>query len=141
MNVLILLAAQSLFAGTAPDDPLPKFGDLEPSARSMGGNHEPYPWLGLEAVGLWSNFESGLRIKDAWGGGGDATIMLDYGKKAFLGFRVGYLGWNSRTEDIVPEEGVWVRQYRVGIIGAFQFRFLELRIGATTGGYRFRRET
>ena len=138
MNAVILLALQSLFAGTAPDDPLPKFGDLEPRVD----HNEPYPWLGIQPMALWTNFESGLRIKDKWGVGADATLTLDYGKKSFLGFTLGYAGWNTRTEgNSVPSEGVWVRQYRVGIFGAFQFRFLELKIGANTGGYRFRRES
>lgn len=142
MNVVIFLALQSLFAGTAPDDPLPKFGDLEPPAASVQGKGEPYPWLGLEAMAVWTNFESGLRLKDTWGYGGDVTVTLDYGKKAFLGFRAGYLGWNTRTNgNAVAEDGVWVRQYRVGIFGAFDFRFLELRIGAVTGGYRYRKDT
>jgi hypothetical protein len=141
MNVVMLLAVQSLFAGTAPDDPLPKFGDLEPPAVARQDRGEPYPWLGLEAMAVWTNFESGLRIKDVWGFGGDATLTLDYGKRSFLGFRAGYVGWNTRTVgNSVPADGVWVRQYRIGIFGAFQFRFMELRIGATTGGYRYRRE-
>jgi hypothetical protein len=141
MNVVVLLAVQSLFTAAAPDDPLPKFGDLEPPVASVQGKGEPYPWLGLEAMAVWTNFESGLHIKDTWGYGGDATVTLDYGKKAFLGFRAGYVGWNTRNDgSSVPEAGVWVRQYRIGVFGAFQFRFLELRIGATTGGYRYRRE-
>jgi hypothetical protein len=141
MNVVMLLAVQSLFAGTMPDDPLPKFGDLEPPAASEQGPSEPYPWLGVEAMAVWTNFSSGLRINDTWGYGGDATVTLDYGKKAFLGFRAGYVGWNTRNEgNAVPEASVWVRQYRIGVFGAFQFRFLELRIGAVTGGYRFRRD-
>ena len=141
MNVVIFLAVQSFFAGSAPDDPLPRFDDLEPPSAFLQGKGEPYPWLGIEAMAVWTNFESGLRIKDVWGYGADATLTLDYGKKAFLGFRMGYVGWNTRTEgSAVPEAGVWVRQYRIGVFGAFQFRFLELRIGATTGGYRYRRE-
>jgi hypothetical protein len=141
MNVVVLLAVQSLFAGTVPDDRLPRFDDLEPSVSSMQPAREPYPWLGLEAMAVWTNFESGLRIKDTWGYGGDVTVTLDYGKKAYLGFRAGYVGWNTRTEgNAVPADGVWVRQYRIGVFGAFDFRFLELRIGAVTGGYRYRRD-
>ena len=140
MNVVMVLALQSLFAGTPPEDPLPKFGDLEPPA-SAHVRKEPYPWLGLEAMAVWTNFESGLHLKDTWGYGGDFTVTLDYGKTAFLGFRAGYIGWNTRNEgNSVPEAGVRVRQYRLGIFGAFQFRMLELRIGATAGGYRYRRE-
>jgi hypothetical protein len=141
MNVVLLLAVQSLFAGAAPEESLPKFGDLEPRASSMQPQEEPYPWLGLEAMAVWTNFDSGLRIKNAWGFGGDATVTLDYGKRAFLGFRLGYVGWNTRTDGTaVPADSVWVRQYRLGIFGAFQFRFMELRIGAVAGGYRFRRD-
>ena len=92
MNVVVLLAVQSLLAGI-PDDRLPRFDDLEPSASSMQPVKEPYPWLGIEAMGVWTNFESGLRIKDTWGYGGDFTVTLDYGKKAYLGFRAGYVGY------------------------------------------------
>jgi len=141
MNVLILLTLQSVLATASTDDPLPRFDDLESPAVSAQPQGEPYPWLGLEAMAVWTNFESGLRIKDVWGYGADFTVTLDYGKKSYLGFRAGYLGWNTRTDaSSVPEDGVWVRQYRIGIFGAFNFRFLELRIGATTGGYRYRRD-
>lgn len=136
MNALILLAVQSLFAGTPPEDPLPKIGDLE----TRSAEAEPYPWLGIEVLALRTSFEGGLHIEDRWGYGADATVTLDYGKKSFLGFRLGYIGWNTRTENGVVEESVWVRQYRIGIFGAFQFRFLEFKIGANTGGYRFRRD-
>src|SRR5262245_15218556 len=134
MNVLVMLAVQSLLAGAIPDDPLPRFDDLETPMSATQARGEPYPWLGLEAMAVWTNFESGLRIKNTWGYGGDATVTLDYGKKAFLGFRAGYLGWNTRNEgNAVPADSVWVRQYRIGLFGAFQFRFLELRIGALAG--------
>ena len=143
MNAIVLLAVQSLFGGSAlsaPDDPLPKFGELE-TPVSAQGRHEPYPWIGVEAMYVRTNFESGIRINDAWGLGADATITLDYGTRSFLGFRFGYVGWNTRTDDdSIAEESVWVRQYRVGLFGAFQARFLEFRIGAVTGGYRFRRD-
>lgn len=138
MNALILFAVQSLFSAPAPETELPKFSELEPLAAAK----EPYPWLGLRSMALWTGFGAGLHIEDAWGYGADATVTLDYGKTAYLGFAVGYVGWNTRTEPSagIPKDSVWVRQYRVGIFGSFNFRFLEVGIAANTGGYRYRRD-
>ncbi len=76
-----------------------------------------------------------------WGYGADATVTLDYGPRAFLGFRAGYIGWNTRVE-IVPgvEKSAMIRQYRLGVYGQFPFRFLEVGIGANVGGFRIRRD-
>lgn len=138
MNALMLFAVQSLFSAPAPEADLPKFGDLEPPVVAK----EPYPWLGIRPMALWTGFEGGLHIENSWGYGADATVTLDYGKRAFLGFSVGYVGWNTRTEPSpgIPDDGVWVRQYRVGIFGTFNLRFLEIGIAANTGGFRFRRD-
>jgi hypothetical protein len=82
-------------------------------------------------------------VKSAWGFGADALVTLDYGTRAVLGFRAGMIGWNTRSEAIstIPSAGTEVRQYRVGIYGQFPFRFLEIGIGANTGGYRYRRDS
>ncbi|MBI3855416.1 MAG: hypothetical protein HY293_06970 [Planctomycetes bacterium] len=137
MSILMVLAVQSLLASPSADEELPKFGYYEPRI----GHGEPYPWIGIEPMALWTSFEGGLHVRNVWGFGADATVTLDYGTRAFLGFRLGYLGWNTRTDGSagLPAEGVRIRQYRVGVFGSFPFRFLEFGIGANVGGYRFRR--
>jgi hypothetical protein len=137
MNALMLLLVQSLLPGTYPDEELPKFSELERAEKP-----EIYPWIGIEPLAVWTSFESGLHVKSSWGFGADALVTLDYGTRAFLGFRAGVIGWNTRTQasTAIPAEGVTVRQYRVGVYGQFPFRFMELGIGANVGGYRFRRE-
>lgn len=139
MNILMVVLVQSLGSGAVLEERLPRFGELEPQME----RREIYPWIGIQPIALWTGFDSGLRVKDGWGVGADATVTLDYGTSAFLGFRLGALGWNTRTEEdlpAVPDKGVQVRQYRVGIFGAFPFRFMEVGIGANVGAYRFRRD-
>jgi hypothetical protein len=141
MNVLLLVLAQSLGSSAFLEEPLPRFGDLEPPVHQMKG-HEVYPWIGIQPIAVWTAFDGGLRIKDDWGFGADVTVTLDYGTHAFLGFRLGCIGWNSHTEPRpgIPDDMVQVRQYRIGIFGSFPFRFMEVGIGANVGGYRFRRD-
>jgi len=139
MNSLLLALAQTLFPGPAPDTDLPRSFDLE---RVEPMERQPiYPWIGIEPVAVWTAFDSDLDLKNVWGYGADATVTLDYGTRAFLGFRAGYIGWNSRVE-ISPgvEKAAWVRQYRLGVYGQFPFRFLEIGVGANVGGFRFRRD-
>lgn len=138
MNVLMLLLAQTLLADTAVEERLPRLHEPEPAMD----RHAAYPWLGIQPMAVWTSFESGLHVKDAWGGGADARVTLDYGTNALLGFRLGALGWHTRTEPRpgVPAAGVDVRQYRIGVFGQFPFRFMEFEVGANVGGYRFRRE-
>lgn len=139
MNILILATLQTLLAGPGADRDLPRTLDLdymEPRER------QPiYPWLGIEPVALWTAFDHDWDVKNVWGYGADATVTLDYGTRAFLGFRAGYIGWNTRVE-IAPgvEKSTWIRQYRIGIYGQFPFRFLEIGVGANVGGYRIRRD-
>jgi hypothetical protein len=141
MNVVMLLLLQSsLLSGPFPDEDLPRFGDLE--QQVVKHHAEPYPWIGIEPLSVWTAFESGLHIQDAWGFGADAKVTLDFGKKALFGFRFGCLGWNTRTDSSpgIPNTGVTVREYRMGIYGEFPVRFLEFGLGANFGAYRFRRE-
>lgn len=138
MSVLTMVLVQSLLSGPISEDRLPKFGELEPQME----RHEVYPWLGVQAIAVWTAFDTDLRIEDGWGFGADFTVTLDYGTSAFLGFRAGVIGWNGDTE--LPanavNHGVDARQYRIGIFGTFPFRFMEFGIGANVGGYRFRRD-
>lgn len=137
MNLCFLLLVQSAFGGSLADKPLPRFSD--PGQMEV---REVYPWIGIEPMAVYTGFESGLHLDNAWGFGADAFVTLDYGTGAFLGFKMGALGWNTRTDSSagIPSQGVEVRQYRVGVYGQFPFRFLEVGIGANTGGYRFRRD-
>ena len=139
MNVLMMVLVQSLGSGAFLEEPLPRFGDLEPPQMER---HEVYPWMGVQPMGVWTSFGSGLRIKDSFGYGADAAVTLDYGTNAFLGFRLGALAWNTRTDPRpgTPEDAVKVRQYRVGVFGSFPFRFMEVGVGANVGAYRFRRD-
>ena len=139
MNALLLALAQTLLAGPAPDADLPRSFDLD---RVEPLEKQPvYPWLGIEPVAVWTAFDHDWDVKNVWGYGADATVTLDYGTRAFLGFRAGYIGWNTRVE-IAPgvEKSAWIRQYRLGVYGQFPFRFLEVGIGANVGGYRIRRD-
>lgn len=139
MNILLLAAVQTLFSSPAADHDLPREFDLE---RTEPVERQPiYPWLGIQPVALWTTFDSDLEVDNTWGFGADVTVTLDYGTQAFLGFRAGYIGWNTRVE-IAPgvDKGAWIRQYRLGVFGQFPFRFLEIGIGANVGGYRFRRD-
>lgn len=139
MNVLLLAAVQTLFSSPATDTDLPRSLDLEVLAPR---ERQPvYPWIGIEPVALWTAFDHDLDVKNVWGYGADATVTLDYGTRAFLGFRAGYIGWNTRVE-IAPnvEKSCWIRQYRIGVYGQFPFRFMEFGIGANVGGFRFRRD-
>jgi hypothetical protein len=137
MTAIAIVICQVLGSTGTHEEELPKIGDLVQEQRG-----EVFPWFGVEPMAVWTSFDSGLHVKDSWGYGVDATVTLDYGNRAFLGFRAGVLGWNTRTEAsiAIPAEGVTVRQYRIGVFGEFPIRFLELGIGANVGGYRFRRE-
>jgi hypothetical protein len=139
MNVLILAALQSLFSGPPADGDLPRSLDLE--ITEPREKQPIYPWLGIEPVAVWTAFDSDWDVKNVWGYGADATVTLDYGTRAFLGFRAGYIGWNTRVE-IAPgfEKSTWIRQYRIGVFGQFPFRFMEVGVGANVGGYRIRRD-
>jgi hypothetical protein len=139
MNALLLALAQTLLAGPAPDADLPRSFDLE---RMEPMERQPiYPWIGIEPLAVWTAFDHDLHVKDVWGYGADLTVTLDYGTQAFLGFRVGYIGWNTRVETAPGAEySAWIRQYRIGIFGSFPFRFMEVGIGANVGGYRLRRD-
>jgi len=135
MNALLLALAQTLLAGPGVDADLPRSFDPE---RVEPMEKQPvYPWIGIEPLAVWTAFDSDLHVKNVWGYGADLTVTLDYGTRAFLGFRAGYIGWNTRVE-MAPgvEHSAWIRQYRIGVFGSFPFRFLEVGIGANVGGYR-----
>ena len=139
MNILILVAAQALFSGPGSEPDLPR--SFDPELAEPKERQPIYPWLGIEPVAVWTAFDSDLHVKNVWGYGADGTVTLDYGTRAFLGFRAGYIGWNTRVETAPGvHRGAWIRQYRVGIYGEFPFRFLEFGIGANVGGYRFHRD-
>jgi hypothetical protein len=139
MNILLLAAVQTLFSAPAGDADLPRSFALE--VAEPFERQPVYPWLGIEPVALYTAFDHDLDLKDTWGFGADLTVTLDYGTNAFLGFRVGYIGWNTRVETAPGvDHSAWVRQYRIGVYGQFPFRFLEFGIGANLGGYRFRRD-
>ena len=140
MSILTMVLVQSLFSGAYTEDRLPTIGEMEPAAQM--DKHEVYPWIGIQPMAVFTAFGSDLRIDDGWGYGADITVTLDYGTKAFLGFRAGVLGWHTDTDlpAGVIDHGADVRQYRFGIFGSFPFRFLEFSIGANMGGYRFRRD-
>lgn len=138
MNILVLAAVQALWSPPAPDTDLPR--SFDPEVREPQ-QQEPYPWIGIEPLAVWTSFSHNWNVENVWGYGADAIVTLDYGTPAFLGFRAGYIGWNTR----VHSEGqgdfsCWIRQYRVGVFGQFPFRFLEVGIGANVGGYRIRRD-
>ena len=139
MNALLLALAQTLLAGPAPDADLAR--SFDPDRVEPLEKQPVYPWLGIEPVAVWTAFDHDWDVKNVWGYGADATVTLDYGTRAFLGFRAGYIGWNTRVE-IAPgvEKSAWIRQYRLGVYGQFPFRFLEVGIGANVGGYRIRRD-
>ncbi len=139
MSILLLVAVQTLLAGPSAEAELPRSFDperLEPVER------QPiYPWIGIQPVAVWTAFDSDWGVKNTWGYGADLTVTLDYGTEAFLGFRAGYIGWNTRVDTRFSGEfGCWIRQYRIGIFGQFPFRFLEVGAGANVGGYRIRRD-
>jgi len=139
MNALILAAVQSLLAGPSPDAELPR--SFDPEWAEPRERQPIYPWLGIEPMAVWTAFDSDWGVKNVWGYGADATVTLDYGTQAFLGFRAGYLGWNTRVHTAGQGDfSCWIRQYRIGIYGQFPFRFLEVGIGGNTGGYRIRRD-
>ncbi len=138
MNLLLCVVLQSLLAAPPPGEDLPRIGDLDVAER-LERPSVVYPWIGIEPVGVWTNWESGLHVKDGWGVGADLTVTLDYGTRAFLGFRLGAIGWNTRS-DIPSSPFTEVRQYRIGVFGEFPFRFLEIGVGANVGGYRIRRD-
>jgi hypothetical protein len=143
MNILSALLLQSaLLGGPNPTDELPKFSEVELDARQGGHQAEAYPWIGLEAMAVWTSFDSGLHIENRWGWGADGKITLDFGRKVNLAIHFGCLGWNTHTNpsEGIPETLVQVRQYRVGIAAEIPLRFLEFRVGANFGGYRFRRQ-
>jgi hypothetical protein len=141
MSFLTALLLQStLLAGPNPADDLPKFSEVE---LVQGGHKtEVYPWIGIEAMAVWTSFDSGLHIENDWGWGADGKVTLDFGKKVQLGIHLGCLGWNTHTDPSpgIPDTLVQVRQYRVGVSAEIPLRFLEFRIGANFGGYRFRRD-
>src|SRR6516162_6244332 len=95
MNDLILAAVQALLSAPPGETDLPRSFDpewMEPRER------QPiYPWLGIEPMAVWTAFDSDWGVKNAWGYGADAIVTLDYGTQAFLGFRAGYIGWNTRV--------------------------------------------
>jgi hypothetical protein len=137
MHILILAAVQTLYAGSGADLELPR--SFDPEVSTPMERQPIYPWIGIEPVAVWTAFDSDLHVKNVWGYGADATVTLDYGTRAFLGFRVGYIGWNTRVETAPGvHQSAWIRQYRLGIYGQFPFRFMEIGVGANVGGYRFK---
>ena len=143
MNLLaILLLESTILGGPSAADDLPRFSEVEIETPQGGHQNEPYPWIGLEAMGVWTSFDSGLHIENAWGWGADGKITLDFGKKVNLAIHLGCLGWNTHTSPspAIPDTLVQVRQYRVGVAAEIPLRFLEFHLGANFGGYRFRRE-
>lgn len=139
MNVLSLLLLQALWSPGPADGDFPRLSDPEPAQEV--GKRQVFPWIGVEAALPWAAFDSDLRIKDAPGFGVDGTITLDFGTKAFLGFRLGYRGWNTETDDnVAGSDSVQIRQYRVGVFSQFSVRMLEFGAGITLGAYRFHRE-
>ena len=139
MSILALAAVLALLAGPAPDTELPR--SFDPEWTQPRERAPVYPWLGIEPVAVWTAFDSNWGVNNVWGYGADATVTLDYGTEAFLGFRAGYIGWNTRVHTRFEGDfSCWIRQYRIGVYGQFPFRFLEVGIGANTGGYRIRRD-
>ena len=139
MNILVLAAVQALFSNPASDTDLPR--SFDPELAEPRERQPIYPWIGIEPIALWTAFDSDLHVKNVWGYGADATVTLDYGTRAFLGFRAGYIGWNTRVETAPGvHRSAQIRQYRIGIYGQFPFRFMEFGVGANVGGYRIRRD-
>ncbi|HZE97997.1 MAG TPA: hypothetical protein VE981_13290 [Planctomycetota bacterium] len=139
MNVLLLMAVQTLWSGPVADAELPR--SLDQEFKEPRERQPVYPWIGIEPLAVWTAFDGDLHVKNVWGYGADVTVTLDYGTQAFLGFRAGYIGWNTRVDiGAGIEKSCWVRQYRLGVYGQFPFRFLEIGVGANVGGFRFRRD-
>ncbi len=97
-------------------------------------------YIGVEAFALWTRFDDGLRIQEAWGVGADFRLGLV--GEHLIDLRLGYAGWNTENdEDELPAEGVWVRQYRAGLGLEIPLRkFVEVGFWINGGVYRFRRD-
>lgn len=148
MGTLLIVLAQALdlgIAANAADDAavagvervgveLPAIGDLEWSPQA----HPAEERIGVEAFAVWTRFDTGLRIEDAWGFGGDVKVGLDWGTSSSLGMRLGYAGWETENDDQQTRTGhTKIRQYRIGVGGDFSSRYLEFSIYGNSGLYHF----
>ncbi len=130
-----ILVAMILAGGGSPLEPagLYDFADLQEV-------EDQAVYVGFQAFGLWTRFDTGLRIEDAEGLGADFRLSLV--GTDLVDFRFGFAGWNTgNDEDVLEPAGVRVRQYRAGL--GFEVplrRPLEVGFWVLGGVCRFRRD-
>ena len=133
MGVLALLVCQAFDLGTSPAEELPGISDLYWTPP-----HAAEERISAEVFAVWTRFDTGLRIDDAWGYGGDIKVGLDWGTAASVGMRLGYAGWDTDndTQQTFPGR-TRIRQYRIGAGGDFSTRHIDFGIYANVGLYHF----
>jgi hypothetical protein len=135
MGTLVLLMCQALDLGVSPSEDLPRISDLEWTPRPP---HEVEERVGADIFAVWTQFDTGLRLKDAWGYGGDFKIGMDWGKTVTLNFKLGYAGWDTDNDDQQTFSAKSkIRQYRFGVGGDFSTRWIDFGLYAITGLYHF----
>lgn len=129
-----ILAA--LWLAAAGDVP----GELLPGGLAGTGEDPGEEIAGIEVFAIFTDFDDGLKIEEAWGLGAD--LKLGLGGPARTWLRLGYAGWNTENdEDELPSEGVWVRQYRAGLGFEVTLRErIDVGFSIDAGVYRFRRD-
>lgn len=107
-----------------------------------GGPAVKEEFIGVDAFAVYTRFDEGLKIEPRTGIGMDVWVMSEV-SDIKGGIRLGYAGWNTENEsgEGVPDEGVWVRQYRFGVGAHFRLHeYLDMSAWTINGIYRFRRD-
>lgn len=122
-------------AGDPQQQPPPPFG------MPPGASEKQKVIFGIEPLFPYTRFDESLYLEDRLGVGADFVILTTEPQG---GIRFGYVGWNTETEPQdsgIPDEGVRVRQYRMGIGANFLIREgFELGAWSVSGVYRFHRD-
>ena len=135
MATLVILMCQALELGAAPPEDLPRISDLEWSPRPARVVEER---IGAEVFVVYTRFDTGLRVDDAWGFGGDVKLGLDFGTPVILNFKLGYAGWDTDNDDQQTFAAKSkIRQYRFGVGADFSTPKLEFGLYAIFGLYHF----
>jgi hypothetical protein len=135
MGTLVILLCQAFDLGGPPPEDLPRISDLNWTPRPPHGVEER---IGAEVFAVWTRFDTGLRVDDAWGFGGDVKLGLDWGTPVTLNFKIGYAGWETDNDDQQTFSAKSkIRQYRFGVGGDFATPWLEFGLYAIFGLYHF----
>lgn len=134
MGALLIILCQAFDLGTPLEERLPEFSNLDAPIRAGGAEQH----LGVDVYALYIRWDSGLRLEDSWGYGGDVKFGLEWGTPVMLCFKLGYAGWRTDNDDSKTFAAVSnVREYRAGVGADFAAKFFDFGIYANFGVIHF----